>query len=191
MAVTSETLPADGSSATGGSTHLDQTSPYFLHASDSPGMTLVLTPFDRTGYGAWRRYVLIALSAKNKLSYIDVVSSAPSIDSPEYKLWARCNDMVTSWLLNSLSKEIAGNVIYSKSAKDLWKDLKDIFGQPNGAMLYHLQKQLADLVQGSSDIAGYYTKMKKIWDELDTLYIKTTFSCACNCGGKEKLNKSL
>ncbi|XP_060212306.1 uncharacterized protein LOC132639947 [Lycium barbarum] len=135
--------------------------------------------------------MLIALSAKNKLGYIEGDSTIPSSDTPEFKLWSRCNDMVTSWLLNSLSKEIAGSVIYSKSAKKLWKDLEDNFGQPNGALLYHLQKELADLVQGSSDIAGYCTKMKKIWDELDTLYTKVTCSCNYNCGGKEKMNKAL
>ncbi|XP_060211652.1 uncharacterized protein LOC132639200 [Lycium barbarum] len=188
------TTPENTSEAsTGNETHgiVDQTSPYFLHALDSPDMNLVLTPFDGSGYGAWRRSVLIALSAKNKLIYIEASSVTPSSHSSEYKMWSRCNDMVTSWLLNSLLKEIAGSVIYSKSAKELWKDLEDRFGQPNGATLYHLQKQLADLVQGSLDIAAYYTKMKKIWDELDTLYTKVTCSCACDCGGKDKMDKSL
>ncbi|XP_060179038.1 uncharacterized protein LOC132609186 [Lycium barbarum] len=155
MAITPENT---SEASTGNETHriVDQTSPYFLHASDSPGMTLVLTPFDGSGYGAWRRSALIALSSKNKLSYIEASSVTPSSQSAEYKMWSRCNDMVTSWLLNSLSKEIAGN-----------------------------------LVQGSLDIAAYYTKMKKIWDDLDTLYTKVTCSYACDCGGKDKMNKSL
>ncbi|XP_059315385.1 uncharacterized protein LOC132065993 [Lycium ferocissimum] len=191
MAITPETTGSETNTGNGSSVALDQTSPYFLHPSDSPRMTLVLTPFDGSGYGAWRRSVLIALSAKNKLSYIESFSPIPRSDSAEFKLWSRCNDLVTSWLLNSLLKKIAGSVIYSKSAKDLWKDLEDRFGQPNGAMLYHLQKQLADLVQGSYDTVGYYTKMNKIWDELDTLYTKVTCSCACNCGGNDKMNKSL
>ncbi|XP_015166316.1 uncharacterized protein [Solanum tuberosum] len=178
------TATVAATSRNGGSVVIDQTNPFFLHASDSPGMTLVHTTLDGNGYGAWRRSMLIALSAKNKLGYIEGSSLVPAPESTDFKLWSRCNDIVTSWLLNSLSKEIAGSVIYSKSAKELWKDLEDRFGQLNGAMLYHLQKQLADLVQGSSDIAGYYTKMKKTWDELDPLYSKVTCSCNCSCGGK-------
>ncbi|KAF3660629.1 putative disease resistance protein-like [Capsicum annuum] len=81
-------------------------------------------------------------------------------------------------------KEIADSVIYSKTAEALSKDLKDSFGQPNGAKLYHLLKELSDLVQGSSDIAGYYTKMKGLWDELDLLNTKNCCSCTCNSGGK-------
>lgn len=120
-----------------GSTSMDPSSPFFLHPSDSPGMSLVNSIFEGKGYGGWRRSILIALSAKNKLGFIDGSCKVPGSDSPDFKLWDRCNNMVTSWLLNSLSKDIADSVIYSKTAEDLWKDLEDRFGQPNGAKLYH------------------------------------------------------
>ncbi|XP_070026075.1 uncharacterized protein [Nicotiana sylvestris] len=95
--------------------------------------------------------------------------------------------MVTSWLLNSLSKVIADRVLYSKITKDLWTDLEHRFGQPNGAKLYHPQKELADLAQGSFDIPGYFTKIKGLWDELDTLNSNMICSCDYNCGGKQKM----
>ncbi|XP_059298102.1 uncharacterized protein LOC132050755 [Lycium ferocissimum] len=104
---------------------------------------------------------------------------------------SRCNDMVTSWLLNSLSKDIADSVIYSKTAKDLYTDLEQRFGQSNGAKLFHLQKELSDIVQGNTDVAGYFTKIKRLWDELDSLNTDNKCSCNCICGGKEKLTKSL
>ena len=40
---------------------------FYLHSSDSPGMGLVSSIFDGKGYQGWKRSVLIALSAKNKL----------------------------------------------------------------------------------------------------------------------------
>lgn len=46
--------------------------------------------------------------------------------------------MVTSWLLNSLSREIVASVLYSKTAENLWTDLEDRFDQSNGAKLYQL-----------------------------------------------------
>ncbi|XP_019252834.1 PREDICTED: uncharacterized protein LOC109231642 [Nicotiana attenuata] len=166
---------------------IDATHPYFLHASDAPGMVLVNTPFDGRGYPGWRRSILISLSAKNKLGFIDGSCPTPALTATDFKTWSRCNDMVTCWLLNSLSKVIADSVLYLKTAKDLWIDLEHRFGQPNGAKLYHLQKALADLVQGSLDIAGYFTKMKGLWDELDTLNSNRICSCDCNCGGKQKM----
>ncbi|XP_019248647.1 PREDICTED: uncharacterized protein LOC109227908 [Nicotiana attenuata] len=137
------------------------------------------------------RSLLIAFLAKNKLGFIDGSCSAPASDSTSFSLWTRCNDMVTSWLLISLSKEIAASVRYSKSAQALWTDIKDRFGQSNGAKLYHLQKEISDLMKGSGDIAGYFTILKLLWDELDAIYTTLTCSCACTCGGKVKLVKSL
>ncbi|XP_060183269.1 uncharacterized protein LOC132613257 [Lycium barbarum] len=169
---------------------MDSSSPYYLHPSDSPGMNLVNFVFDGTIFAAWRRSIIISLSAKNKMSFIDGSSEIPSADTPEFKLWTRCNNMVISWLLNSLSKEIAGSVIYSKSAKDLWTDLHDRFGQSNGAQLYHLKKSLTDLVQGTTDVSGYFTRIKRIRDELDALSSGEICSCNCTCGGKKKIVKS-
>lgn len=125
-------------SGTVGSTSMDSSSPYFLHPSDSLGMSLVNFIFEGKGYGGWRRSILIALSTKSKLGFIDGTCKAPDATSPDYKLWNKSNDMVTSWLLNSLSKDIVDSVIYSKTAEDLWKDLEDKFGQPNGEKLYHI-----------------------------------------------------
>lgn len=122
---------------------IDNSHPYFLHLSDAPGMVLVNTPFDGKGYPGWRRSILISLSAKNKLGFIDEACPAPTLTDPTFKLWSRCNDMVTSWLLNSLSKDIASSVLYSRTAKDLWSDLEHRFGQPNGAKLYHLVNLIA------------------------------------------------
>ncbi|XP_070050667.1 uncharacterized protein [Nicotiana tomentosiformis] len=171
-------------------TVMDSSHPYYLHSSDFPGMNLVNFTFDGRGYGSRCRSVLIALSAKNKVGFIDGSYSPPSLDSPDFKLWSRCSDVVLSWLLNSLSKEIAGSVIYSKTVKDLWTDLEDHFGQSNGAKLYHLKKELNDLVQGSNDIEGYFTKVKRLWDELDTLNANISCRCDCTCGGKAKVSKS-
>jgi len=184
------TTPASSSDVVR-SKSMDLSNPYYLHPSDSPGMSLVNSIFEGKGYGGWRRTILISLSAKNKLGFIDGGCKAPGSDSPDLKLWDRTNNMVTSWLLNSLSKEIVDNVIYSKTAEALWKDLEDRFGQPNRAKLYHLQKELNDLVQGSNDIAGYYTRLKGLWDELDLLNTKNCCSCTCTYGGKNVSSKAL
>ncbi|XP_016514915.1 uncharacterized protein LOC107831649 [Nicotiana tabacum] len=109
-------------------------------------MTLVNTAFDGKGFQAWRRSVLIALSAKNKIGFINGACPPPDVTSKEYQPWSRCNNMVTSWFLNSLSKDIGDSVIYSKSAKDLWTSLEHRFGQSNGAKLYHLRKELSGLI---------------------------------------------
>ncbi|XP_075095523.1 uncharacterized protein LOC142173773 [Nicotiana tabacum] len=117
---------------------VDSSHPYYLHPLDYSGMNLVSTVFDGRSYSGWRRAVIIALSTKNKLVLIDRTLTIPQADSGLQKTRARCNDIVLSWLLNSLSKEIAESVLYSQSAKDLWSDLEDRLRQTNGVTLFQL-----------------------------------------------------
>ena len=80
----------------------------------------------------------MALSAKNKLGFID--STIPQLDPlvhpEEFALWQRCNDMVLSWILNSIDVDLANSVIYTDSALDVWEDLKECVSQSNAPCLY-------------------------------------------------------
>ncbi|XP_019248441.1 PREDICTED: uncharacterized protein LOC109227698 [Nicotiana attenuata] len=98
--------------------------------------------------------------------------------------------MVTSWILNSLSKEIADSVEYASDAVELRKELEDRYEQTNGARLYQIQKEINDLSQGNLDITTYYTKLKKLWEELATLSKRNQCNCICNCGAKENMYKA-
>lgn len=98
--------------------------------------------------------------------------------------------MVTSWILNSLAKDIADSVEYVNNSAELQKELEDRHDQMNGAKLYQIQKEINDLSQGVLDITCYYTKMKKLQEELNTLSAKTHCSCVCTCGAKESMHKA-
>ncbi|XP_009608283.2 uncharacterized protein [Nicotiana tomentosiformis] len=134
--------------------------------------------------------MLIALSAKNKVGFIDGFIAQPKISCDSFKAWNRCNDMKISWLLNSFSKEIAESILYTKTARDIWTELEERFGQSNGPQLYHLQKEINELSQGNLDIVGYYIKLKRFWDELDSLDVVQHCTCDCICGGKVNTHKS-
>ncbi|XP_060190882.1 uncharacterized protein LOC132620208 [Lycium barbarum] len=144
----------------------DNGHPYHLNNSDSPGMTLVNTVFYGRGYPGWRRSILLSLSAKRKLGFINGACKAPDLKSANFQQWSCVNDMIICWISNASFKDIADSVMNSKTAKELWDSLEQRFGKSNGAKLYHLQKELTGLVQGNSDIAGYFTKLKRLWDEL-------------------------
>ncbi|XP_075074386.1 uncharacterized protein LOC142161991 [Nicotiana tabacum] len=109
-----------------------------------------------------RRSVLKALSVKNKLGFINGDSRRHDVTSPLFRQWEMCDDMVTSWILNSLLKDIPDSVKYVNNSVELWKELEDRYDQTNGAKLYQIQKEINDLSQGVLDITDYYTKMKKL-----------------------------
>lgn len=76
------TTPITAIIVAGSSTSIDSNHSYHLHPSDAPGMTLINNLFDGKGYQGWRRFVLIALSSKNKLGFINGFEVAPSDNSP-------------------------------------------------------------------------------------------------------------
>ncbi|KAG5525480.1 hypothetical protein RHGRI_017668 [Rhododendron griersonianum] len=85
--------------------------------------------------------------------------------------------MVTSWLFNSLSKDLAASVIYSESAQAMWKDLKERFSQTNAPHLFQIEREIHDLAQDTMSVGTYFTKLKGMWDELNAL--SPTPSCSC------------
>lgn len=127
---------------------------------------------------------------KNKTGFINGKIQKPSVDSPNFAQWERCDDMVTSWILNSLSKDLRDSLQYVDNARELWDELEDRYDQTNGAKLYQLQREINDLSQGNLDITGYYTKIRKLWEELNTLDTNSQCSCLCICGGKSKMHKA-
>ncbi|XP_070022392.1 uncharacterized protein [Nicotiana sylvestris] len=135
---------------------------YFLHSSDALGMTLVTSPFDERGFSSWRRSILIALSAKNKLGFINGVCDGPTLGSKDHAQWSRCNDIVTSWLLNSLTKEIGDNVIYSKSAKELWNSLEHMLWDELDSLNSHLGCTCTCMCEGKKKVAKFLEDQRVI-----------------------------
>ncbi|XP_060190809.1 uncharacterized protein LOC132620127 [Lycium barbarum] len=130
----------------------DATSSPYINPSQNIGPALVLVAFNGVGYRSWRRCVLRGISVKNKMNFINGKSKRPALDDPTYEQWVRCDDMVTLWILNSPSRDIADSLQYVNNARELWQELKDMYDQTNSAKRYQLQKKINDLSQGTLDI---------------------------------------
>lgn len=64
--------------------------------------------------------MVIVLSAKNKLGFIDDSIEKPYNDNSHLlNFWTRNNNIVISWILNSVSKEISTSTIYSELESDI------------------------------------------------------------------------
>lgn len=161
----------------------DPTSLYYLHPSDHASTKLVSNLFDGTGYGDWKRSVIIGLTARNKMIFVDNTLPKPSHDAVLQKAWERCNNMVIGWLIASLDRNLAKSIMYYLTAREIWQDLEDRFGQSSCSQLYVLQEELANLSHtGSMSIAEYFTKAKSLWDGLDNFSPIPTCTCdECSC----------
>lgn len=120
--------------------------PYCIHHSDNPGTVLVSQILTGDNYSSWSRAMTIALSVKIKLDFIDgTTNQPPTIDIVWYKSWSCNNNIIISWILNSISKEIAASVIYLKTAKDIWKELNDRFQQSNGPRIFQIKRDIMNV----------------------------------------------
>jgi hypothetical protein len=105
--------------------------------------------------------MLISLCAKNKLGFINWSIPTLGESNPKYSLWQRCNDMVLSWILNSLNQELANSVIYMETPSEIWLDLQERFSKGDFSSLsdsaFH-----CGVKAKSGFIFIYYTKIKTL-----------------------------
>ncbi|KZV36149.1 hypothetical protein F511_20281 [Dorcoceras hygrometricum] len=121
--------------------------------------------------------MLLALTAKNKVGFIDGSCVKPSDRSPNLHQWERCNAIVLSWIMSSVSKEIFAGIVYCTVSSKVWADLKERFNKVSGSRIYSIQGEIVCLKQGSSPVFIYFSKLKQLWDEYASLV--TLPSCAC------------
>ena len=135
--------------------------PLFLHHVENPSLVLVTQPLiGGENYSTWARAMRKALLTKNKLGFIDgtLTLSSPLISSPSpMQAWIRCDNMVGTWLTNSVFSKLQASIIYEGTALEIWNDLKNRFAQTNGPRVFNLQKEIAKLHQGEMSITDFFT----------------------------------
>ncbi|KAL2228667.1 UNVERIFIED_CONTAM: hypothetical protein Sindi_1846900, partial [Sesamum indicum] len=89
----------------------------------------------------------LVLTAKTKMSFISKDAEIPERNTKEFEQWIKVDSMVTSWILNSISRDIVESFMYTKTSKELWTELENRYGQSNGPMEYRLKRELASLSQ--------------------------------------------
>ncbi|KHN16121.1 hypothetical protein glysoja_012097, partial [Glycine soja] len=87
-------------------------SPYYLHPRENPAIALVSQVLDSTNYNSWSRSMLTALSAKNKVEFVDGSIQGYPSNHTLHTAWKKCNNMVVSWLVHSFSASIRQSILW-------------------------------------------------------------------------------
>lgn len=112
--------------------NLESSHPLYLYPSDHPGQILVSTALNEENFNEWRRSMSLVLFVKNKLCFVSEKYKKPTETSKYHDHWQRCNDMIITWILNSIVPEIRSSLVYITLVSDVWKDLHIRFTQING-----------------------------------------------------------
>ncbi|XP_030941568.1 uncharacterized protein LOC115966477 [Quercus lobata] len=173
-------------------------SPSMASATNANGSTdastsrkALLTKIGGENYSAWAHAVRKALLTKNKLGFIDgtLTLSSPLVSTPSnVQAWIRCDNMVGTWLTNSVSPKLQASIIYEDTTLEIWNDLKNRFAQTNGPRVFNLQKDIAELHQGEMSITDFFTQLKVFWDQLQNLSPFPSCTCGqCICNINKRL----
>ncbi|CAM8902807.1 unnamed protein product [Rhodiola kirilowii] len=115
----------------------------------------------------------IALSVRSKLEFVQGLRPKPT-DATLATKWKRCNDVITTWLLNSLSKKVVSHILHAKDTASAWRILHSRYASSNVSRKFYLKKEVSNIKQGDLDIANYFEKLNAFWKEelpsLDTVY---------------------
>ncbi|GAU22432.1 hypothetical protein TSUD_123190 [Trifolium subterraneum] len=131
----------------------DPSSPYYVHSSDGPSSVKV-----------------------SPLLTVPIDQFDPS-----FRAWNRCNMLVHSWIMNSVSDSIAQSIVFMENAINVWNDLKERFSQADLVRIDELQQELHSLKQDSRSVTEFYSDLKLIWEELEIYLPMPNCSCQDRC----------
>ncbi|XP_071739004.1 uncharacterized protein [Rutidosis leptorrhynchoides] len=121
---------------------------------------------------------IILTGRKNKVGFIDGTIKKPNEDDEDYMPWMRCDEMVKGWLTTTMEKEIRSSVKYASTAHEIWRDLKERFGNKSDPRAYELKQTLSTMHQNGNTILVYHTKLRSLWDEIDSVLEIPRCSCS-------------
>ncbi|CAM8963151.1 unnamed protein product [Rhodiola kirilowii] len=154
---------------------------YYVNNNEITGNSIVgeiLT--GRENFVKWRKAMRIALSARLKLGFVE--GKHPRPNDPILKArWQRCNDVIMSWLLCSVSPDVTGQILDSSDVADAWNCLHMMYAGSNLSRKFSLQQEIANLMQGTMSVAKYFEKLCGLWRGLDAMRERRVCSLSDEC----------
>ncbi|XP_071713120.1 uncharacterized protein [Rutidosis leptorrhynchoides] len=123
---------------------------------------------------------VISLQTKNKLVVIDGSIEKYETDNVLAMHWDRCNSVVLSWILNSISEELFSGQVFSQLAKTVWDELKETYDIIDGSITFNLYQSVNTVSQNGSPIFDYYHKLNALWKQFDALVKLPSCTCTVN-----------
>ncbi|KAF7808226.1 sacsin isoform X2 [Senna tora] len=138
-------------------------------SGNAENSVLLLTRHKLTGqnYLHWSRSMIMFITGKGKEDYL-TISTKPQPDDPKFKTWNAENQLVMSWLINSMDLEIGQDFMFFASAAEIWKAAKESYSDvENTAELFEIKGALHDLKQGELSVPQYFNTLNRYWLQLD------------------------
>ena len=100
--------------------------------------------------------------------------------------WLRSNNLVLSWLMNSITKDIRSSLIYFTTTFDIWEKLRIRYLRSDGPRVFCLEKSVSSIAHNLKSVTEYFSEFKALWDEyisycpISSCKYGNLDSCSCN-----------
>ncbi|XP_071704623.1 uncharacterized protein [Rutidosis leptorrhynchoides] len=149
---------------------LEFNDPLYLHPSDTSGAPLITQKLKGTeNYNVWSCALKLALQTKNKLGFIDGSHARFEYEDDDVLLgqWDRCNSVVLTWILMSLSEDVYNGQIFSKTAESVGTELKETYDKIDASVTFKLYQNINSCSQAGQPLSDYYHKLNAVWRQFD------------------------
>ncbi|KAF7802209.1 Retrovirus-related Pol polyprotein from transposon RE1 [Senna tora] len=157
-------------------------------SGNAENSVLLLTRHKLTGqnYLHLSRSMIMFITGKGKEDYL-TNSTKPQPDDPKFKTWKAENQMVMSWLINSMDLEIGQDFMFFATAAKIWKATKESYSDvQNTAELFKIKGALHDFKQGELSVPQYFNTLNRYWLQLD-MFECPEWKCSKDAATYQKL----
>ncbi|RVX00895.1 Retrovirus-related Pol polyprotein from transposon TNT 1-94 [Vitis vinifera] len=139
------------------------------HQMETSHLPITAHKLNGQNYLQWSQSILMFIRGKEKDDYITGALATPETTISTYKKWIAENNMVMSWLVNSMTTDIGENFLSFDTAKEIWDIAKETFlDKENTSEIIQIEGILHDLRQGNLTVTEYFNTLIRLWRQLDT-----------------------
>ncbi|VFQ88276.1 unnamed protein product [Cuscuta campestris] len=156
----------------------DPSSVYYLHPSEGPSNSLTKYLLKSDNFDIWEKAIRNALGGRGKSIFLSPGGIPQPTDEHELSAWSANNQIICSWIFNSVDESIQPSIVSHTVASVLWEALKKRYSCSNGPRVYQLKSELNSLRQKGQTVVSYYNQFITLWNQLNGTSDPTN-GCKC------------
>ncbi|KAF3779118.1 hypothetical protein EJ110_NYTH33689 [Nymphaea thermarum] len=124
--------------------------------------------FDGSNYEIWSRVFMMSVAGYRKKYILE--ENEPIKKKEKYATWDEDNNIVMSWIMNSVELRIAPTIAYYTKARATWYFLKKTYSHATNVIkILQLEEELCNIRQGDQDLSQYFATLTAAYERLKAL----------------------
>lgn len=108
--------------------------------------------------------VMILVCGRGKDNYLAGAAPQPAKEDPKFKGWEAENNIVISWLINSMTNNVGKNFILDETAQEIWDTARETYSDTKDtAESLEIEEILHDFSQGDLRVTPYFSRLTHCW----------------------------